>query len=333
MTTRRTFLAAAGAALIAPHVAHAQAQRPKRLAIVEPTYPIEALKPPGGSLGLIAFHSELRRLGWHEGANIVTEPWPGAGRDDRDEFVRHVYASLPDVVFASSYLQFAKQLLREAKSVPTVIAGPDPVATGIVASLARPGGMITGFSSDGGIELVGKRLQLLDEGLAGVKRVAYFGPTYRWAFEQSIITSAAAQRGLAVEPALFQAPISDAAYRRSFQAMAATRPDGVFFGPAPENNNRSLLAASMALESRLPTIGPGREYAAAGHLMSYGPDIATTNRGCAGYVDRILRGAKPADLPVQQPTVFELVVNLKTAKALGIELPLSIMALASEYVE
>jgi putative ABC transport system substrate-binding protein len=333
MTTRRSFLAGAGAALFAaPDAVRAQAQRPKRLAIMDPVRPIAEMRPDGHPR-FIAFHNEMKRLGWREGANLVTEFWSGAGRSDRDEFVRQVYASRPEVVIVTAYGQLTQQLLREATSIPTVVQGPDPLATGIVKSLSRPGGMITGFSTDGGIELVGKRLQLLVEGLPGVRRVAYYGPPYRWALEQSAVRSAAAQLGIALEPALFENGASEAEMQHAFMTMAAARPDAVLVTAAPENGARVKLIAELTLAARLPAIGYQREFPEAGLLMGYGPNYANIFRDCAGYVDRILRGTKPADLPVQQPREFEFLINLKTAREIGIELPANTLALVNEVIE
>ena len=217
--------------------------------------------------------------------------------------------------------------------MPTIIFGPDPLATGIVKSLSRPGGSITGFTSDGGIEMVGKVLQLLVGGVQGVRRVAYYGPRYRWELEQSVAIEAAAKLKVTVEAAPFEAGALEAEARLVFAAMAATRPDAVLVSQGVENTSRPKLIAELALAERLPAIGNQREFAEAGLLMSYGANYAFQYRSCAGYVDRILRGAKVADLPVQQPTIFEFVVNLKTQRALGIELPLPVMAFVSEWIE
>jgi putative tryptophan/tyrosine transport system substrate-binding protein len=330
MTSRRVFIASGAATLALPAIAQGQ-QRRRRIAIMNAVRPVAELQPDGAPT-LAAFHAELRRLGWREGENLATEYWSALGRTDRDQFVREVYASRPDVVFASGYVQFTDALLRHA-NVPTVIFGQDPVRTGAVTSLARPEGQITGFSSDAGIELATKRLQLLVECIPKARRVAYYGADYTWSIISDLMRANADHFATTLEPALIGAGASEVESRRVFASMAATRPDGVLLGVGIENLARSSLISELALDARLPAIGYERVFAEAGMLLSYGPDFRALNRGCAQYVDRILRGAKPGDLPVQQPTVFEFILNLKTAKALGIEIPFLILARADEVIE
>ena len=216
-------------------------------------------------------------------------------------------------------------------AVPIVMAtSSDPVQAGIVASLARPGGNITGFTSDTGPEFEVKRLQLLKEVLPEATRVAYLGLKSDWeSREGRSIRAAASMLGVT----LVHAEQSTSNYFDAFDLITRERPHALFVATNPMNYVNRQTIAEFAVEQQMPGVYPLREFVDAGGLMSYGVNLVDLFSRAAGYVDKILKGAKPADLPVQQPTKFELVINLKTAKALGLTIPPSILARADEVIE
>jgi len=218
------------------------------------------------------------------------------------------------------------------KTIPIVLAGVgDPVGTGLVASLASPGGNLTGFSLLSR-ELDGKRLELLKETVAKASRVAFLGnpanptlPIHRRELQ-------AAGQALGVQLQLLEVRGPDE-FEGAFGAAAKGRAGGLLVLPDAVADAYRTRIVALAAKSKLPAIYPFREFPEAGGLMSYGPNISETYRRAATYVDKILRGAKPADLPVEQPTKFELVINLKTAKALGLTIPRSVLSMADEVIQ
>jgi putative ABC transport system substrate-binding protein len=198
-----------------------------------------------------------------------------------------------------------------------------------VASLARPGGNVTGLALDAGAELEAKRLALLKEAVPTIRRVAYLGFTSLWEGPGGESVREAAPRLGVTLIHIEQAPND---YAPAFSAIMRERLDGIFVSSDPHHWAHRQRITEFARQSRLPALGYSREFADAGALLSYGVDLNDLFRRAAGYVDRILKGAKPADLPVEQPTKFELVINLKTAKALGLTIPPSMLARADEVI-
>jgi ABC-type uncharacterized transport system substrate-binding protein len=281
---------------------------------------------------LRAFRQELQRLGWTEGRNIqFDEHWTG---DDMD-LIRANAASLlelkPDVIFALGG-RVIPVLIMKTSSVPIVFpSGGDPVGTGWVKSLARPGGNITGFSSFE-FSVIGKMLEILLQIAPGTSRVAFiYNPNNRNAafYARSFERFAAP---LAVAPIMV--PIHGIAELEGALGNFAKSPNGALFF-APDITITALRDAFVALaaQHRLPAIYSDPVLVKSGGLLSYSPDRVDLFRRAASYVDRILRGEKPADLPVQQPTKYQLTLNLKTAKALGLEVPSALLALADEVIE
>jgi len=222
---------------------------------------------------------------------------------------------------------------RATDTLPIVFCalGDDPVRVGLVASLARPGGNATGTVVLSR-ELEAKRLELLKEAVPGLSRAAAL-----WRASNPInsamlqdIEEAARRLGIRVIPTDWKA-LDD--LERAFQAARRERVDGVLALPSPETWRARADIARLALKHRLPTVGSEPRFAEAGNLVQYGPDLSQSCRRAALYVDRILKGAKPADLPVEQPTKFELVINLKTAKALGVTIPATMIGRADEVIE
>jgi putative ABC transport system substrate-binding protein len=282
-----------------------------------------------------AFRQGLRELGYVEGQNI-TLVFPSA--EVRPERVPHLAAELVnlkvDLIVAGTTpaALAAKQATKTIPIVATSVA--DPVGDGLVASLARPGGNITGFTFLGP-ELVPKRLELLKEAIPGVSRVAalwhpaaYGEPTMRDMLKE--IETAA--RALGVQLQLVRARGPDD-FDRAFSAMTTERAGALIVFPSPMLYTERRGIVDLAAKHRLPTIYAWREPVEAGGLMSYGASIPDLYRRAATHVDKILKGAKPADLPVEQPTKFELVINLKTAKALGLTIPQSVLIRATQVIQ
>ena len=274
-----------------------------------------------------AFVRRLQELGWMEGRTVAIEYRYAEGRPERiSEIVAEVVRLKVDVIVTAGTMALA------AKEVTSVIPivfpiSPDPVGVGLVASLARPGGNVTGLSTQD-LELVGKRIVLSREIVPGLRRLAILADG-RAAREMSEAQTAAAKHGLEVVTS---------GVRRSEDIAPALeaikgRADALYVCSGPFQARNQLHINTQALASRLPTILGDREDAKAAGLMSYGPNYADLWRRAGDYVDKLLRGAKPADLPVEQPTKFELVINLKTAKALGLEVPPLVLARADEVIE
>jgi len=282
---------------------------------------------------LEAFRQGLRELGYVEGKTFVLEVRYAGGRFERlPEFARELVALKVDVIVASSDLVIAA-VKRETRTIPIVMTtSNDPVGTGFVASLARPGGNITGLSVISP-ELSGKRLALLREAVPGLSRVAFlWNPDVRGnILDYKEMEGAARSQRLELQSIeVSRAEDLDRAFSAvtNQRALALVLPVGnpVAFA------NRSQIA-SFALRNRLPSMYGQREFVDDGGLMAYGPIASDMVRRAAVYVDKLLQGAKPADLPVEQPTKFELVINLKTAKALGLTLPQSLLRRADQVLQ
>jgi putative ABC transport system substrate-binding protein len=281
-----------------------------------------------------AFFSELRRLGYVEGKNLQVERRSGEGRTGRyPGLAQEVVQLRPDVICASS-----DQLVFAFKAATTIIPiiglTDDPVASGLVASLARPGGNITGFSVVVGDEIFGKYLELLRDAVPDVSRIGFLLRRAAWEGRYGRVRLEAAERaGLTLIAAPLSDPIQEPEYRRAFAALAGESAQALIVSDNAENVAHHELIVALAAQARLPAIFPFRDFAIAGGLLVYGFDVADLWLGIARYVDQILRGANPGELPYQQPTKFELVINLKTAKALGITVPQSLLARADEVIE
>ena len=276
----------------------------------------------------------LRELGWIEGQNIAAEYRWGASREDQlPAFAAELVRLKVDIIVASSTpaAQAAKQATTTIPIVITFVA--DPVGSGLVASLARPGGNITGVSTLAA-GLVAKRLELLKAVVPGVKRVAVlwqpgvFGENAMRSMREETEVAA---RALGVQAQFIEARRSDD-LDRAFATMRDARLGALLVFPSPMFFEAGGRIAEHAAKSRLPAVYPWREGPEAGSLMSYATNFPDMYRRTATYVDKILKGAKPADLPIEQPTRFELVLNLKTAKALGLTIPQSVLQRTDEVL-
>ena len=280
------------------------------------------------------FEEGLRSLGYRVGENVAIEYRFADGKMERMPALAADLVRLGvDIIIASGFIPSTVAAMKATTTIPIVMTtGVDPVGAGLVASLARPGGNVTGLAVDAGGEILGKRFQMLKEALPNLSRLGIlFNPDV--AINHTRLTSmmeTARALGLTAIPveARGLADLEQAfaiMVRERAQAFAM-QGDSVLF------NNRSKIA-EMALKNRLPSASIQRELAEAGFLLTYGADIGDLCRRSAVFVDKIFKGAKPADLPVEQPTKFELVINMKTAKALGITVPPSILLRADEVIE
>jgi putative ABC transport system substrate-binding protein len=323
---RRKFLAALGGAAAWPLVAHAQ-QLTKL-----PT--IGFLDPNAHSTQaklIAAFMVRLRELGWIEGQNVTVEYRWTEGRVERSAELANELVRLKVDIIVASGTAVAVAAKKATSVIPIVfpIAG-DPVENGLVASLSRPGGNVTGLSLLK-TDLAAKRLELLRESVPGVRRLAILANAgYPAAVTETQEVKAAA-KSLGLEAATFEIQRADD-IAQAFEALNG-RAEALYVCGDPLMFTNAVRVTTLALGARLPTIYDNGAFVEAGGLMSYGPSFADMFRRSAEYVDKILRGAKPVDLPVEQPTKFDLVVNLTTAKVIGLTLPPTLLARANEVIE
>jgi putative tryptophan/tyrosine transport system substrate-binding protein len=281
-----------------------------------------------------AFRQGLRDLGYVEGRNVVIEYRDAEGKLERlPTIAAELVALKVDVIVAPNTVGVlaAKQA---TKTIPIVFAvAADPVASGLVTSLARPGGNVTGLSILAP-ELVGKCLELLTQAVPGVSRVAVLwqpGGLGERTEKDMLKAADVAARALGVRLQFVEARGPED-FDRAFSDMTSARAGALTVLPSNMFNNERRRLVDLAAKNRLPTVFPYREGVDAGGLMAYGANLADLLRRAASYVDKILKGTKPTDLPVEQPTKFELVINLKTAKALGLTIPQSVLGRADEVI-
>ena len=327
---RRAFLAAVAGIAAAPLVADAQqAGKVARISVLGDTSPPVESRGSGDA----AFRQGLRDLGYVEGRNVTIEyRWAEGKRERLPELAADLVRSRVDVILALGPAS-ARAAKNATTTIPVVFVGSgDPIAEGLVTSLARPGGNVTGLAVIAGLDIVGKRLELLKEVAPGVTRMAMlWNPT-----------------NPSHAPALKEVPGIARSLRVELQAIAARGPedfDGAFAAMRKSRVGGLLVLAdgvfvlhaarlvTLSAEGRLPTVYGNRSLVEAGGLMSYQGSFTTLYRRAAALVDKILKGAKPADIPVEQPTQVELIINLKTAKALGLTIPQSLLLRADEVIQ
>src|SRR5437773_8341450 len=329
MIERRTFMAMlTGGLLTAPLAAEAQqAGRVPRIGVLSLTSSSD--RPSH----LDAFRQRLRELGWVEGQNIVIDYRYAEGRVDRlPDLAAELVRLKVGLIVASAGTQAATAAKNATETIPIVMTDVrDPVGTGLIASLARPRGNVTGVSGSAGLELFAKELELLKETVPKIHRVAILSNPDNAYHQLAIREVNVAARSLGVQLQLLEARGPNE-FDGAFAAMAKERVGALLvLSDAIFSSHRTRLA-DLAARSRLPAAYGVRESVEAGGLMSYGPSFLDLYRRSAAYVDKILKGAKPADLPIEQPTKFELVINLKTAKALGLTLPPSLLQRADAVI-
>jgi putative ABC transport system substrate-binding protein len=332
---RRTFLSAlSGSLLAAPLAAEAQqVAKVYRIGILTTVAAEQVSGPTPSNPHVRALVQRLGELGWVYGRNLVTEPRGAEGKLDRfpalaEELVR----TGVDVIVTAGGNPAALAAQRTTSTIAVVMAtSGDPVGAGLVSSLARPGGNITGMSVDAGPEIYAKRLALLREAAPGITRIGVIsrrgGQEQRW---HKVLTRAAESVRIALVHATVGAT-SD--YPAAFATVTRERVDALLASDTSLNRHNHRLIIDFAAGQRLPTIYAFRESVEAGGLLAYGVDFVAIYRRAGEYVDRVLRGTRPADLPIEQPTKFELVINLKTAKALGLTIPPALLQQADQGIE
>src|ERR1700751_204126 len=327
---RREFITLLGGAAAWP--LSARAQQSERMRSVGVLVAATADDPEYQSR-MGAFQQGLALLGWIEGRNVrIDTRWATTNAEEVRKQAVELAALAPDVILAASGTTTVAPLLQATRTVPIVfVVVIDPVGAGFVANLARPSGNATGFLMFE-YGLSGKWLERLKQTAPGLKRVAVLrDPTIASGIGQfGAIQSAAPSLGMEAIPI----NVRDAGeIERSIAALEHSSNGGWVITGSPEASRHRDLIAALAARHRLPAVYPFRSFVTNGGLISYGPDTIDQYRRAARYVDRILKGEKPADLPVQAPTKYELVINLKTAKALGLTVPDSLLARADEVIE
>jgi len=289
--------------------------------------------PESSAMVLAGLRQGLREHGYIEGANIAIESRFARDQLERLPDLSRELIGLPVDVLVTFVTQASIAAKDNTKTIPIVmIAVSDPVASKLVSSLSHPGGNVTGTSgmfSEG----AGKRLQLLKEAAPGLQSVAViWNPNNRVFQSQMIQETEAAAKRLGIRLKMFEA-YDATSIERIFTAISNERALGLNILPDTTLGTHAPTIAALAAKARLPSIGGGTAFAEAGGLIGYGPSLRELARNAGGYVAKILRGAKPADLPVEQPTTFELIVNLKTAKQIGVTVPQSLKARADRLIE
>jgi len=310
-----------------------QSAKARRIAIVAPSHPVGKMTETSGDPLFRAVFNELRRLGYIEGQSLLIERYSGEGRASHyADLARDVVSRNPDVIISIGTNEFTLDFKAATTTIPIVGIFAVPVEAGIVASLARPGGNITGVSVDVGREQWEKRVQMLQQVVPQATRLGFL--QLREAREKwGLPKEQSNWMGVTwVGPALNH-PIDEAEYRRVFAGLIQDRAEGILVTDEDVHVTNVKLIVELAEKSRLPAIYPFKLFVEAGGLMSYGADVSVWGYNIADIVGQILKGARPSEIPIRQPTKFELVINLKTAKALSLTIPDKLLSVADDVIE
>jgi putative ABC transport system substrate-binding protein len=326
MDRRRFLLTSLAGALVAPLAAEGQqAATIPRIGFLSSTTPLPGL--------IEAFRQGLGELGWVEGRNIVIDYRFSEGRFDQLSRLAAELVRLKVDVIVARPTPAAVAAKNATGTIPIVMLNVgDPVGLGLIASLARPGGNVTGLTYSVGSETVGKGLELLGQVVPKLRHVAVLSNPANPSHPLAMETVKAAARSLGVRLQILEARGPNE-FEGAFAAMARNRVQALYVVPDSMFVLHGAQLADFAAKNQLPSMHGASSHVEAGDLMSYGPNAAALYRRAAVFVDRILRGSRAADLPVEQPTTFELVINLKTAKALGLTIPPSLLARADQVIE
>jgi putative ABC transport system substrate-binding protein len=305
----------------------------KRIAYVHPSAKVSEISVSGRPY-YRAFFEELSRLGYVEGQNLGVERYSGEGRPERyAELARDVVNTHPDLIVAVA-ARLSLDFKMATTTIPIVSLIIDPIAMGLTASIARPGGNITGVTISGGLELIGKRMGLLVEAMPKMYTISYLVSRPYWEDPRGAAArEGAKQAGLSLKVALLGSAFNEAEYQRVFKSMEQDRAAALVLSDEAEHFAYRATIIELAAKGRIPVIYSYREWVEVGGLMAYSIDQAEIYRRLANLIDKILRGANPGDIPFYQPTKFELSINLKTAKALGFEMPAMLLGRADEVIE
>jgi putative ABC transport system substrate-binding protein len=330
---RREFIALVGGAAWPLTARAQQSTTQRRIAIFHPAIPTTLLTETGGGSAWRAFFGELRRLGYVEGENLIIERYSAEGHHERyADLARQIVARKPDVIVTGTN-PVVIAFKTATSTIPVVAFMIDPLQARLVTSLSRPGGNLTGITLDAGIENWGKRLQILKEAIPSATKVAFLGMRDGWEGSSGqVLRDVGAQMGISLVFTLPQEG-NPSELERVFAAIEQQRPDAVLVSGEGDLYAHRQLIAELAEKIRLPTMCPYRDYVEAGALMGYAVDLAELLKRMADDVHQILKGAKPGDIPIYQPTKFQLLINMKTAKTLALALPPALLARADEVIE
>jgi len=337
---RRAFIAFIGGAAAtwaplsrAQQPAVKQPATPQRIAIFHPAIPTTMLTETGGGSAWRAFFGELRRLGYVEGGNLIIERYSAEGHHERyADLAGQIVDRKPDVIVTGTN-PVVLAFKATTSTIPVVAFMLDPLHAGLVASLSRPGGNLTGITLDAGIEIWGKRLEILKEAIPSTTKAVFLGMRGGWeGAPGQVLRDAAARLGISLS-FIFPQQGTPAELARVFDLLEQQRPDVMLVSGEGDLYAHRQLIAELATTHRLPTMCPYRDNVEAGALMGYAVDLAELLRRMADDVHQILKGANPGDIPIYQPTKFELMINLKTLRALGLTLPPALLARADQVVE
>jgi ABC-type uncharacterized transport system substrate-binding protein len=336
---RRDFILGFGGAALCSNAARGQpnsaiAQHPttkKRIAQVVTAMKVEDMQ---ADPNIRPFFDELKRLGYVEGENLVVERYSGEGRTERYESLAHeVVDTKPDLIVTNG-AALSLKFKAATNTIPIVTMTGDPIRFGIVSSLARPGGNITGVSVDAGPEIWAKRLEIFAEAVPKLVNVVYISTQGNWNSIWGRATQEAAQKlGISLVSAPLGSAVTEAEFRRVFDSIQRDHVDGIYIASEFEFYRYRLLLVQLVQQIRLPAMYGDSSQVEAGGLMSYAVDLKAALRTMAMQAADVLKGANPSDMPYVQGVRFELVINLKTAKALGLELPATLLARADRVIE
>jgi putative ABC transport system substrate-binding protein len=332
---RRDFIASLFLTAAVPYARAQQPAKTNRIAVVNLSLPIaELMRETERNPGYTALVKELRRLGYVEGHNLVVDRYSGEGRTERySELAREMVRTKPDLIFTNS-TRMARFLKDATSTIPIVALTGAPVAEGIVSNIARPGGNITGASVEAGPEVIAKLLELLMEMVPRASRVGFLVSQLAWqGLYGTTLREAAKRAGITLVGPPLGAVIQEPEYRRVVTAIAQEGADALIVEDSSENHANVELIIELAAQARLPAIYANRKYTQLGGLISHGVDFPELYRHLAGQIVQILKGAAPGEIPYYQPTKYELVINLKSAKTLGLDISPSLLARADEVIE
>jgi putative ABC transport system substrate-binding protein len=331
---RRDFITAFGIAATWPVAARAQQPaRRKRFAFVSPAAALSEMSL-SGLPQYRAFFEELSRLGYVEGQNLDVERYSGEGRPEYySELVRDVVNTHPDVILAVA-ARLSLDFKMATTTIPIVTIVNDPIALGLVTSIARPGGNITGVTIAAELEFIGKRIGLLIEAMPKLSSATYLVSRTYWEDLRGAAAREAAKRaGISLTAAPLDSAFNESEYQSAFRSIEQDRADALIVSDEAEHLANRATIVELAAKGRIPTMYAYNEFVRHGGLMAYSIDLPDTFRRLANLIDKVLRGANPADIPFYRPTKFELSINLKTAKVLGLEIPAMLLARADEVIE
>ena len=329
---RRAFIAGLTASAIMPPALAQQTARVYRIAVISPSVPVADLSETGSQPNYRAFFRRLRELGYIEDQNLAISRFSGDGQSKSyADLAREALRGDPDLIFVVN-LRLAREVKTAMKTVPVVVIAGDPAFSGASTS-ARPGGNVTGVIVDAGVDMAGKSFEFLREIVPSASRIAWLASPGLWGSHYGAAKRGGAQTEVSLIGPPVGAPFREAEYRRVFAAIAKEKADGLVIGGQSENYAHRRLIVELAEKTRLPAIYAYREFVEVGGLMSYGPDLEEIYAHAAEQVDQILKGTSPREIPVYHPTKFALVINLRSAKALGLTVPPSLLARADAVIQ